>query len=184
MALFIWPPNQTVITGVATEATLLAVKGDTATLVTQTDGIEASLTSLNAKDFATQTTLAAVAIDVGILKDKDFATEGTLSNIQIDGSQTAANTASIAVDTAALALKDFATASNQAITNGKLDSILAKQAGSLITAVHDCIVPDETGLTSNVYRYKTGGVAGTTVQTLTINYTDATKTIASSYVRT
>jgi hypothetical protein len=48
MALFIWPPNQTVITGVATEATLLAVKGDTAALV--------------AKDYATQTTLAAAKL--------------------------------------------------------------------------------------------------------------------------
>jgi hypothetical protein len=63
----------------------------------------------------------------------------------------------------------------------KLDSILAKQAGSLITVAHNAIVPDKTGLTSDVYRYKTGGNAGTTVATLTIQYTDATKTVESYY---
>jgi hypothetical protein len=42
------------------EAALAGLKSDTATLVTQTDGVEGALSTLNAKDFATQTTSAAI----------------------------------------------------------------------------------------------------------------------------
>jgi hypothetical protein len=193
MALFIWPPNQTVITGVATEATLLAVKGDTAALV--------------AKDYATQTTLAAAklvldSIDNGLpnalgrqaaaastgvvlstedktsldaigtsaaaLVLKDFATEATLGNIQIDGSQTAANSTSILADTTLI--RNY----TQKIAPGILSN----------TGLFDTIIPNLAGASTDIYTYKTGGIGGTTTATLTINYSDATKAIISSIVRT
>ena len=51
------------------------------------------------------------------------------------------------------------------------------------TAIGDAIVP-AYGATSDAYVLKSGGIAGTVVQTITINYTDATKAVALNYVRT
>lgn len=48
---------------------------------------------------------------------------------------------------------------------------------------YDAIVIDETGVTSNVYTYKKGGVSGTTVATVTVNFTDGTKATTASVVR-
>ncbi len=39
------------------------------------------------------------------------------------------------------------------------------------------------GATSTAYVFKTGGSGGTVVQTITINYTDATKTVILSVVK-
>lgn len=53
----------------------------------------------------------------------------------------------------------------------------------LIPVDYDSIVTDYSGLTSDVYTYKTGGVSGTIVATITITYADATKAVISSVVR-
>lgn len=50
--------------------------------------------------------------------------------------------------------------------------------------VHDAINVDVSGGALDVYTFRTGGVAGTIVATITINYTDATKATILSVVRT
>jgi hypothetical protein len=49
---------------------------------------------------------------------------------------------------------------------------------------YDTIVPDYTGSTVDVYTYLLGGLSGTTVATLTINYTDSTKAVMASIIQT
>ena len=49
---------------------------------------------------------------------------------------------------------------------------------------YNAIVPNYSGSTSDVYVYKSGGVSGTTVATLTINYTDSTKAVMASIIQT
>ena len=52
---------------------------------------------------------------------------------------------------------------------------------ALVKVAYDTILPVFNALT-DVYTYKTGGVAGTTVATLTVTYTDATKETIQSVV--
>ena len=54
----------------------------------------------------------------------------------------------------------------------------------LVPGIYDAIVPDYTGSTSDVYVYKVGGVSGTTVATITINYMDSTKAVMTSIIKT
>ena len=49
---------------------------------------------------------------------------------------------------------------------------------------YDSIVYTNTSTTIDTYVYKTGGVAGTNTATITITYTDTTKTQISTVVRT
>jgi len=49
---------------------------------------------------------------------------------------------------------------------------------------YDTIVPDYSGSTADVYVYKIGGISGTTVGTITISYTDSTKSVMTSIVKT
>jgi hypothetical protein len=132
MALFIWPPNQTVITGVATEATLAAAK------------------------------LVLDSIDNG------------LPNAL--GRQAAAASTGVALSTEDKTSLDA--------VGTKLDSLIAKTSGALIPVAYDTIVPNLAGATTDIYVYKTGGVGGATVATLTINYVAADKLVISSVVRT
>ena len=48
----------------------------------------------------------------------------------------------------------------------------------------DSIVVSYPSSTSEVYTFKSGGVSGTTVMTVTVNYTSSTKEFLSSVVRT
>jgi hypothetical protein len=50
--------------------------------------------------------------------------------------------------------------------------------------LHDAIVPSYPSTSVEVYQYKVGGLAGATVATTTVTYTDATKTVLVSVVRT
>jgi hypothetical protein len=77
-----------------------------------------------------------------------------------------------------IAGKDFAT---QTTLSALKTSVEARLGGSLVPAVFDTIVPTFNP-TSDVYVYKTGGLAGTTVKTLTVTYTDATKAVIQSIV--
>jgi hypothetical protein len=54
---------------------------------------------------------------------------------------------------------------------------------SLVPSSYDAIVPTFNS-TSDVWVFKTGGTGGTTVSTLTISYTDATKQVMTSLVKT
>jgi hypothetical protein len=47
---------------------------------------------------------------------------------------------------------------------------------SLVKVAYDALVPTFNA-TSDVWVYKTGGILGTTVATVTINYVDATKAV-------
>lgn len=60
---------------------------------------------------------------------------------------------------------------------GRMDSneeILLAIAG-LVIFPHDAITETYPSATQEVYSFRQGGIGGTVVQTLTINYTDATK---------
>ena len=56
-------------------------------------------------------------------------------------------------------------------------------AGSLITTDYDYIAVTYPVGTTEVYTFKTGGSGGTTVATVTIVYTDATKTVLSTVTK-
>jgi len=54
----------------------------------------------------------------------------------------------------------------------------------LVTVPFDSILPSYPSGTQEIYLYKTGGLAGTTVATVTVNYTDATKNVILNIART
>jgi hypothetical protein len=110
MSLFVYPPVNVSITGVATEATLQAVK-------TAVNSIDTKLDSV-----ATQTTV------------NDIKT----------------------------------------IIDGRL-------SGSLVPKAFDAIVPT-FGATTDAYAYYTGGTGGTLLKTVTITYTDSTKSVIQSII--
>jgi hypothetical protein len=62
--------------------------------------------------------------------------------------------------------------------------IATKETTGLVPFVFDYIGANYAGSTSDVYTYKTGGAGGTTVSTITVNWTDATKSVLVSVVRT
>jgi hypothetical protein len=71
-------------------------------------------------------------------------------------------------------------------TEAKQDVIIAALArlpGSLVPVAYDYIAYT-SGATNDVYVYKTGGSGGTTVKTVTITYTDASKAVLSSVAAT
>jgi hypothetical protein len=75
-------------------------------------------------------------------------------------------------------------------TNGDLQTKVMNfptsvlQGNALIPVAYDYIGMDYTGVTADVYTYKTGGAGGVTVATLTVNYTGVDKSVISSVVRT
>ncbi len=69
----------------------------------------------------------------------------------------------------------------------KIDSLGNVQVADnnkLIPEVYDTIAATYPTTTQTVYTYKTGGLGGTTVATLTVNYTDATQANILNVVRT
>lgn len=117
----------------ATEATLLALKG-------VADNILLDTSALVAKDFATETTLASVLLDTTALVAKDFATETTLASILLDTTAIAAKDfatettlASVLLDTTALAAKDFATQTTLASVLLDTTAIAAKDFATQTT---------------------------------------------------
>lgn len=55
---------------------------------------------------------------------------------------------------------------------------------ALVPFAFDYISANYAGATADVYTYKSGGSGGTTVATVTVNWTDATKTVLSTVIRT
>lgn len=55
---------------------------------------------------------------------------------------------------------------------------------SLVPFAFDYISANYSGGTTDVYTYKTGGAGGVTVATVTITWTDSTKTVLSTVIRT
>jgi hypothetical protein len=60
---------------------------------------------------------------------------------------------------------------------------LSETLGILINKNYDSIAVTYPTTSSETYTFKTGGLSGTTVYTLTVTYTDSTKTVLSSVVR-
>jgi len=63
--------------------------------------------------------------------------------------------------------------------NGKLLTV----GDSMVPSTYDSIIPT-FNTTSDVWVFKTGGVSGTTVSTLTINYVDSTKAVITNILKT
>lgn len=166
-----------------------------------------NLATIAAKDFATQTTLALIKaktdnVDVALstrLKPADTLTKvttvDTITNpVAVTGTFFQVTQP---VSAAALPLPSGAsTAGNQTTGNASLASIDTKLSGTLMTTgttteltglmpkVFDYISANYSGSTADVYTYKAGGSGGTTAATLTVNWTDSTKTVLSTVVRT
>jgi len=154
------------------------------------------LQALNAKDFATETTLSAAAADIALIEAKDFATETTLSNLNskvtaVDtdnvtvvssvlptGAATETSLAAAAADLALIEAKDFATettlsaiAADISTIETEISEVNAKLAASFFTLPYDAlVVASKTADGPTQILSKTGGIAGTTVQTLVIAY--------------
>lgn len=111
---------------------------------------------------ATEATLAAIETLVTTIEGNTDGIEASLTAIAgyVDGIEGSVDGLETAV----------------AATNTRLGEMSA----GLITAKHDSIYPTFNA-TSDVWEYK---LLGATVQTLTINYVDATKQVISSVVRT
>jgi Tfp pilus assembly protein PilW len=65
-----------------------------------------------------------------------------------------------------------------------VDSIASGGGTGLVPFSYDYIAYTNTSSTVDTYVYKTGGSGGTTVATITITYTDTTKTQISTVART
>lgn len=78
-----------------------------------------------------------------------------------------------------------ATAAFQIVQSGKLDTIANKiNSVQLFTLAFDSITAEYPSATQEIYKSRTGGTSGTVVQTVTINYTDATKNLILNVART
>jgi hypothetical protein len=96
----------------------------------------------------------------------------------------------LTVDTTGLA-----TDANQTTIIGHIDGLetdlaavktaTARIPGDLLSGISfDYYTVDRSGATTNVWTYKTGGSGGTLVATITVTYTDATKTLIASAAKT
>lgn len=63
-------------------------------------------------------------------------------------------------------------------------TVNTKETTGLVPFVFDYIGANYAGATADVYTYKTGGAGGSTVATITVNWTDTTKSVLASVVRT
>ena len=164
MTTFVWPPLASGSAQESTQLQVLAAVDGVETLIGTTntkldtlhadsilvqgyvDGIETLVTSSNTK--------------LDTLHADNVIIEGYVDGIETLIGTTNTNTADIktAVDS----------------TNTKLDTALTRLGGSFVNVAYDAMTYT-SGATSDTYAFKTGGIAGTTVKTLVINYSDATK---------
>ena len=70
------------------------------------------------------------------------------------------------------------------LTNTLAGAVNTKETTGLVPFVFDYIGANYSGSNFDVYTYKTGGLAGTTVATITVTWTDATKSVLVSVIRT
>lgn len=157
MALFIYPPSQVTISGVATEATLLDVL--------------AEVTDINANtaDAATATKQDEQTTELQTLNATDFATQTTLSNI--DSKIVAIDTGAVTIVSSVLPT-DAASETTLSAAASDINDLNARLAGSLVPEAFDYQSISYVGATTDIDTvvYKTGGSGGTTVATLTMGY--------------
>jgi hypothetical protein len=117
---------------------------------------------VGASDLASESTLDDIKTLVTTIEDNTDGIEASLTAIEayVDGIEGHIDGLETAI----------------ASTNTRL----GEMASGLITAKHDSITPTFNA-TSDVWEYK---LVGVTKQTLTVNYTDTTKQVISSVVRT
>jgi hypothetical protein len=143
----------------ATSGNQVSTNAKLDTLISQTDGVEGSLTSIDGK------TPALVS-----------------GRVPVDGSGVTQpiSAASLPLPTGA------ATETTVASINTKTPALVSGAVpviSGLGVPAHDAVTAS-FGATTDTYTYKTGGVSGTTVSTVVITYTDATKAVLQSVVRT
>jgi hypothetical protein len=147
--------------GLATEATLLLVED-------AVDGLETTTSSIDGKTPALVS--GRVPVDGSGVTQPVSATSLPLPT----GASTSANQVT---SNSSLSSIDGKT---PALINGAVPVATARTIQGVVT--HDSTV-FSYGATSDVVLYKSGGTGGTTVSTLTINYTDTTKEFVLSTVR-
>lgn len=67
---------------------------------------------------------------------------------------------------------------------GTQGALLTKSLGSIVPFSYDYIAGVATNPTTETYTYKSGGSTGTTVASVVVVYSDATKTFVTSVTRT
>lgn len=139
--------------------------------------------------------------NLNIALDEINATDiATGNGIADDGTQRvtiASNNSPVPIMASSLPLPSgAATSAKQDTGNTSLGSIDSKLSGTIATdgttreqtglmpKIYDYISANFAGSTADVYTYKAGGSGGTTAATLTVNWTDSTKTVLSTVVRT
>jgi len=190
MTLYVFPPQGTSLVDIApgadfaTETTLLLIKG-------YVDGLETAVASTNTKLDTLHTdigTTIAGYVDgletlVTSTNTKLDTLAGYVDQIEgyVDGIETAIASTNTKLDTLAGYVDGLETLVGTTNTN---TANLSRLQGSLVNVAYDYVISNYAGATSDVHTYKTGGSGGTTVKTVTINYTDSTKTVISTVAAT
>ena len=131
---------------------------------------------------ATEATLLTIKSDTGTIVTSTGAIALSAANLDVLLSTRAADATVQATNTKldTLVAKDFSTETTLAALK---TSVEARASGSLVPAAFDYI-GYTSGATTDTYVYKTGGAGGTTVKTITVSFTDATKAVLSSVAAT
>jgi hypothetical protein len=128
----------------------------------------------------------------------NLAWEAVTGNPSGTSDATAANqvTGNASLSSIDTKLSSQATAANQTTGNtslsnidGKLGTLVDSSApvitmNALVPKKWDYLSYTATNATTDTYVYKSGGSGGTTVATVTVTWTDSTKTVLSTVVRT
>jgi hypothetical protein len=157
--------------GLATEATLSDIKTDTEAIETATESIDAKTPALSSGRVPVEVQSQVITE----LQDIEAAIATSNTNLStING-----NLVDIKTDTEAieLAVESIDTKTPTLINNA------VPIISGLGVPRHDTI-EYSSGATTDTYTYKTGGLSGTLVSTVTITYTDNTKATLQSVVRT
>jgi predicted nucleic acid-binding Zn-ribbon protein len=163
--LFLYPPTPLDKTGLATEAKQDAQITELQNIVTEINNLELDVENINVNVDGLETLVAASNVQLTAINANTDNIEADLVAIagyvdNIEANQATAQTTLTSIDTS----------TNNIETD--VDSLNAKLAAGLVPESHDYISMTYVGATTDidVVTYKTGGVAGTTVATLTLGY--------------
>lgn len=189
------------ITAVNTGAVVVAssaLPSGAATSAKQDTG-NTSLSSIDGKltDVATQTTLALIKaktdnLDIALsTRTKPADQQHTIvdssalpAGASTSAKQLADNHNVVVTSAPTTAVTGAVTANAGTNLNTSALATSANQLFGLMPKVYDYINADYSASTADVYTYKAGGSGGTTAATLTVNWTDATKLVLSTVIRT
>jgi len=179
--------------GAATETTLAAINTKfpaqgQALAVASTPVVltAAQITTLTPQTNAlTDTQLRATALPIsGTVAVTGVATETTLAalNTKIPAQGQALAAASIPVVLTAAQITTLTPQTN-ALTDTQLRATAVPTRSGLGIPIHDALAYTSAA-TTDTYVYRTGGIAGSIVATVVMSYTDATKAVLTTVVRT